>query len=134
MNGDYVMLAPKDFQAFDTVEKRIVPETELDALGINIKPSGQISDPRYIPLHFTGRFTQDKQPVFEHDILEIEIETGFGSAMKEVGVIQWSPLAGQYAITYITASEGVVRSRIVKKLGTMFLNGDLLTQGKKPNE
>lgn len=132
MSRNLVVLSPKEFQAFDQIEKRILSTQELDSLGVNIKPSGQVSDPRYIPLHFTGRFTMEGEPVYENDILAIEIKTEFGSVVEQTGVIVWSPERAQYAITYIASAEGVVYSRITKKLGTIFLNQDLLTKGKKP--
>lgn len=127
----HVLVSPKQFQAFDLNAGRLLSESECMHLGLACLPNGSMNKQGFIPLHFTGRFTMDKQPVYEQDIVEIEIQNEFGSLNKDVGVVQWSREAGQYAITFLTTTPGVMQSRIVKKLGTMFTEGHLL---KQPNE
>lgn len=121
-----VHVSPKQYQAFDLEKGVILSQDDCMRLGLTCLPDGSMNKPGFVPLHFTGRFTADKQPVHEQDIVEVEIHNEFGSTLKTRGVIQWSDRAGQYAITFISATPGVMESRIIRKLGTMFTHGHLL--------
>lgn len=123
-----LVIAPKDFQAFDLIANCVRTTDECMHLGLAILPNGTMNKQGFVPLHFTGRFDEEKHPIYEQDIVEIAIDTGFGSVVKQVGVMRWSRDAGTYAITYVSTMPGQYQSRIVKKLGTMFTDSNLLKQ------
>ena len=131
MEKQLVQIAPTQWKAFDVNAGVVRTEQECMHLGLCIYANGAMNKPGFIPLHFTGLFAiENREPIYEQDVVAINIDTGFGSVVEDRGVVSWSPDARRYVITTVNTREGTMQSQIVKRLGTMFTEGHLLTQDK----
>lgn len=121
-----IPVAPKQFRALDLNTSEILTEEDLLAMDVSLLPDGSMSRPGLVPLVHTGNMDEQGQDVYEHDVVRVGINTGFGSLVEAIGVISWSTNANQFAVKYVAATPGVHSSKIIERLGSAFTHSHLL--------
>lgn len=67
-------------------------------------PMVKDADPRSVG-RFSGQYDRDKKPIWERDILELDIKTEFGSLIKGIGVMVFSDVGSAFVIEIINEAK-----------------------------
>lgn len=122
---------PREYKAYLLNENTFLEGEALRARGFTIAPDGLPSYEKEmfqaVVVWFSGQMDIDGEKLFEGDICSVDVQTGFGSAVKDMGVMKWIPSMCAFIIM-IGSKHGNQECQIsnVKKIGHELTHPDLI--------
>lgn len=95
------------FRLYDTNSKKMLMPPELMARGVFMSPMGQpvqLKEGKVVILkdvvvmYQSGLATSTGTPIWQDDVVEVDVPTEFGSTLKAQGVMQWDKFNGKFSI------------------------------------
>ncbi len=121
-----IMTCPKAFRCYDIETKEMHYEAHLLEVGVVMTANGILlldgePVPTLVPLWNTSQQDTHGNALYEGDICEMEIETGFG-VMQRVGVMRWSPKYNNFSLNFNGRSlmEGGANTRMCQLIGNEY--------------
>lgn len=119
---------PVVHRGYDTKEKKMLSANELTDLGVKLKPNGEWENIEGIVLmQFVMREDDNGVPIFENDIVDIDIETELGR-IRSRGVMQWDPEANAFQMKVRAGNTGTGIATNMNVVGNIFEHKDLLDE------
>lgn len=111
--------------------RRFLTPEELALAGVWLHHDGKLHHhPDIILLHWTGKSTGDRIPLFEQDVVEFDQLTEFGMIRRR-GFMKWFENPGHYSIA-MDAEAGTPGAQFdtqnVRKIGSMLEDPSLVKQ------
>lgn len=123
---------PREYIAFDLVEKKFLSDADLINQGVTLAPDGLPSYqamPKndFVLLWFSGQKDKNNQKIYEGDICRMNVRTQFGSFIQELGIMRWVAHTSQFILT-MGAQVGNQYFEVVdvEKIGHELTDPDLL--------
>ena len=86
---------PREYKAYHLEEKVFLEGDALRARGFSIAPDGLPSYEKEffqcVVVWYSGQNDVNGEKIFEGDICTVDVQTQFGSAMQDMGVMKWIP-------------------------------------------
>lgn len=133
---------PREYKAYLLEEKVFLEGEALRARGFTLAPDGLPSYEKEmfqaVIVWFTGQLDVKGEKIFEGDICSVDVQTSFGSAIKDIGIMKWIPRLGSFIIM-IGSKHGNYECKIdnVEKIGHELTHPDLaekiINNAKKTN-
>lgn len=127
-----IVTCPKAFRAFEPATGRMYYEPELMQQGVGMTPTGKLvfvageNAGRFatglIPLWNTGQKDEVGNSLYEGDICEVDVDTGFGSFVERVGIMRWNVMHNCFSLHFNGRGtySGGVRIGGSRKIGNEF--------------
>jgi hypothetical protein len=116
-------------RGYDSQTNKMLSANDLTALGVRLRPDGQWENlPEHIlVMAFVMREDQDGTPVFENDILDVDIETEMG-VIRARGVMGWDANQNGFHLKVQSqhAAQGIATN--MRVIGNIFQHKDLLKE------
>lgn len=121
-------MAPHIFKGYSVSQMRMLTPEELAHSGAFIGVDGRLtSDSDVVLLAYTGKQDMYGRPIFEHDIVDFDMETELiGSYMRKRGVVKWVDPPGWYTIVVVSTEPEHVGTHNVIVVGNEYPNPYLL--------
>lgn len=122
---------PREYKAYHLDEKVFLEGDALRARGFSIAPDGLPSYEKEffqaVIVWFSGQTDVNGEKLFEGDICQVDVQTPFGSAVQDMGVMKWIPNLCAFIIM-IGSKHGNQECQIsnVRKLGHELTHPDLI--------
>lgn len=128
-----ILTCPKGFRCFQPKTGHMFYEDDLIRAGIALSPTGklvhvpsggQITD--MFPLWNTTQADENNQVLYEGDICEVDVETGFGSVTQRIATMRWSADNNGFSLHF--NGRGVYAGGVIikacRKLGNEYQDKD----------
>lgn len=138
-----IVTCPKSFRCFEPASGKMYYERDLLGLGIVMTPHGRLAHiltgqpvTSMFPLWNTSQHDEAGQPLYEGDICEIGVDTGFGSLNERVGIMRWDVDRNCFSLHFNGRGsyEGGVIIKACRKIGNEFQDIEAGLRYKKDNE
>ena len=116
-------------RGYDAQEKKMLSANELTELGISLLPNGQWKGlPEHIMImQFVTREDEGGIPIFENDIIDVDIKTEVG-VIRARGVMGWDGDLNGFHLKIASGSTGDGVASNMRVVGNIFMNKDLLQE------
>lgn len=116
-------------RGYDTKQNKMLSANELDAMGIYLRPNGQWHNlPEHIlVMAFVMREDQDGTPIFENDIIDVDIQTEVGLVRKR-GVMGWDAEQNGFHLKVEASQQAQGIATNMRVVGNLFQNVELLKE------
>lgn len=141
-----IVTCPKSFRCFEPATGRMYYETELLKMGVGMTPTGKLfwvqgeNAGRQVvgmfPLWNTTQRDTNNEVLYEGDICEIDVDTGFGSVTQRIAIMRWTLEGNGFTLVFNgrTSFSGGVTIKASKKIGNEYQDRDAAARWKKDNE
>ena len=116
-------------RGYDAQAKKMLSANELVELGVSLLPNGQWKGlPEHVMImQFVTREDQDGVPIFENDIIDVDIKTEVG-VIRARGVMGWDGDLNGFHLKIAAGSTGNGVASNMRVVGNIFENKDLLKE------
>lgn len=124
---------PREYRLWIPEEKIFLEGEEVTKRGFTLTADGlpyynQLPFECYVQW-FTGFIDRDHKKIFEGDICEFEVSSGFGSMISKRAVMRWDNVGHQFALQMLAVEGGVVYDALnTVKVGNEFSHPELLAE------
>lgn len=141
-----IVTCPKAFRCFEPATGRMYYEPELIKMGVAMTPTGKLfwvngelagrQILNMFPLWNTSMRDTANEPLYEGDICEIEVDTGFGSVTQRMAIMRWVPEGNCFSLVFNgrTSFAGGVTIRTSHKVGNEYQHKDVAERWRIDNE
>ena len=121
---------PREYIGFEIETQKFLTAEEMVARGVTLAGDGLpyfASKPfEFIILWFSGQKDNENHKLYEGDLVEMDVLTGFGSLMKEKAIIQWDVKTTQFILKMpASVPNQYLKVTNVKKIGHELTNPDI---------
>lgn len=124
---------PREYIGFEVETQKFLSAEELVARGVTLAGdglpyfSGQAFD--FVILWFSGQKDNENHKLYEGDLVEMEVNTGFGSLIKEKAIMQWDVKTTQFILKMpAVVPNQYLKVQNVKKIGHELTNPDIAVE------
>lgn len=127
------------FRAYSLTLKRMLRPDELARVHLRLDQNGNLLKPHDLVLMaFTGKGDMHKKPIYEQDIVDVDIPNEFGSLARKRGIMVWQEPPGHYTI-HIQEKSGLGEAANMQVLnacvvGNTLEDRELMKEHPKPFE
>lgn len=139
-----IMTVPKGYRCFEPATGNMYYEEELmkrsvvmTPLGkLVFAPTGESLQGALVPLWRTAQSDDKGVALYEGDIVEIDVDSGFGSLTQRIGIMRWSVTHNAFSIHFNgrTSYEGQVTIRKSRKIGNEYQDVEASLRYTKDNK